>query len=76
MFFHEVFGHRAEGFRQKDINAGQTCPSTVGEQILPDFISIKDDPTEASFGGQMLLGYYPYDDEGVKAVNVLWTAAC
>src|SRR5208282_93387 len=35
-----------------------------------DFISIKDDPTEASFGGQMLLGYYPYDDEGVPAQNV------
>jgi predicted Zn-dependent protease len=70
VFFHEVFGHRAEGFRQKDPNEGQTFTSKVGEQILPAFISIKDDPTEASFGGQMLLGYYPYDDEGVKAENV------
>jgi TldD protein len=70
VFFHEVFGHRAEGFRQKDINEGQTFTSKVGEQILPDFISIKDDPTEASFGGQMLLGNYPYDDEGVKAEHV------
>ena len=48
VFFHEVFGHRAEGFRQKDINEGQTFTSKIGEQILPDFISIKDDPTEAS----------------------------
>ena len=24
VFFHEVFGHRSEGFRQKDINEGQT----------------------------------------------------
>ncbi len=70
VFFHEVFGHRAEGFRQKDINEGQTFTSKIGEQIFPDFISIKDDPTEASFGGQMLLGYYPYDDEGVPAQNV------
>jgi TldD protein len=70
VFFHEVFGHRAEGFRQKDINEGQTFTSKVGEQILPDFISIQDDPTEASFGGQMLLGNYPYDDEGVKAEHV------
>jgi TldD protein len=70
VFFHEVFGHRAEGFRQKDINEGQTFTSKVGTQILPDFISIKDDPTEASFGGQMLLGNYLYDDEGVKAENV------
>ena len=70
VFFHEVFGHRAEGFRQKDINEGQTFTSKLGEQILPDFISIKDDPTEASLGGEMLLGNYLYDDEGVPAENV------
>ena len=70
VFFHEVFGHRAEGFRQKDINEGQTFTSKIGEQILPDFLSIKDDPTEATLGGQMLLGNYPYDDEGVPAENV------
>ena len=70
VFFHEVFGHRAEGFRQKDINEGQTFTSKIGEQIFPEFISIKDDPTEKSLGGQMLLGYYPYDDEGVPAQDV------
>ncbi len=70
VFFHEVFGHRAEGFRQKDINEGQTFTSKVGEQILPDFISIQDDPTEATFRGQMLLGNYAFDDEGVPGENV------
>ena len=70
VFFHEVFGHRAEGFRQKDINEGQTFTSKIGTQILPDFLSIKDDPTESLFDGQMLLGNYLYDDEGVKAENV------
>jgi TldD protein len=70
VFFHEVFGHRAEGFRQKDINEGQTFTSKVGEQILPDFLSIKDDPTQATQGNQMLLGNYLYDDEGVKAEDV------
>jgi TldD protein len=70
VFFHEVFGHRAEGFRQKDIAEGQTFTSKIGEKILPDFISIKDDPTEASLGGQMLLGNYPFDDEGVPSENV------
>jgi TldD protein len=70
VFFHEVFGHRAEGFRQKDISEGQTFTSKVGEKILPDFISIKDDPTQAFLGGQMLLGTYPFDDEGVPAENV------
>jgi TldD protein len=70
VFFHEVFGHRSEGFRQKDINEGQTFTSKIGTQILPDFLSIKDDPTQPSLGGQMLLGTYPYDDEGVKAEDV------
>jgi len=70
VFFHEVFGHRSEGFRQKDINEGQTFTSKIGQQILPEFISIKDDPTEASFNGQMLLGNYAFDDEGVPATNV------
>ena len=70
VFFHEVFGHRVEGFRQKDIAEGQTFTSKLGEKIMPDFISIKDDPTESMHDGQMLLGYYPFDDEGVPATNV------
>src|SRR5579862_379414 len=70
VFFHEVFGHRAEGFRQKDIAEGQTFTSKIGQQILPDFISIKDDPTEATLDGQMLLGNYPFDDEGVPSQDV------
>jgi hypothetical protein len=37
VFFHEVFGHRAEGFRQKDITEGQTFARKVGERILPPF---------------------------------------
>ena len=70
VFFHEVFGHRVEGFRQKDIAEGQTFTSKIGEEIMPEFISIKDDPTESMHDGQMLLGHYPFDDEGVPAQDV------
>ena len=70
VFFHEVFGHRSEGFRQKDINEGQTFARKVGEQILPNFLSIYDDPTEKTIGKDMLLGYYPFDDEGIPAERV------
>jgi predicted Zn-dependent protease len=70
VFFHEVLGHRLEGFRQKDINEGQTFTKKIGEPILPEFISVKDDPTQQRLGSQMLLGYYPYDDEGVPSENV------
>jgi len=70
VFFHEVFGHRDEGFRQKDANEGQTFARKVGEPILPNFLSIVDDPTSAKLGSNVLLGYYPYDDEGVAAERV------
>ncbi|HEY6128429.1 MAG TPA: metallopeptidase TldD-related protein [Candidatus Acidoferrum sp.] len=67
VFFHEVFGHRAEGHRQKDITEGQTFAKKVGEPILPDFLSIVDDPTEKKEGHEDLLGYYRFDDEGVSS---------
>jgi TldD protein len=70
VFFHEVFGHRDEGFRQKDINEGQTFARKVGQPILPNFLSIVDDPTAAKLGNEVLLGYYPFDDEGVAAQRV------
>ena len=70
VFFHEVFGHRAEGHRQKDVAEGQTFAKKVDEQILPDFLSIVDDTTMKKLGSTDLLGYYEYDDEGVKAHSV------
>src|SRR5882762_3759004 len=70
VFFHEVFGHRAEGHRQKDVTEGQTFSKKVGEQILPDFLSITDDTTMKKLGKQDLLGYYQFDDEGVPAQSV------
>ena len=70
VFFHEVFGHRAEGFRQKDINQGQTFARKVGEEILPKFLSIYDDPTQRTLGKDILIGYYPFDDEGTPSERV------
>ena len=67
VFFHEVFGHRDEGHRQKDVNEGQTFAKKVDQQILPDFLTIVDDPTRKKLGNQDLLGFYQYDDEGVIA---------
>jgi TldD protein len=70
VFFHEVFGHRAEGHRQKDMSEGQTFAKKVGEQILPNFLSIVDDTTMKKLGNEDLLGYYQFDDEGVPAQRV------
>ena len=70
VFFHEVFGHRAEGHRQKDVTEGQTFSKKVGEKILPEFLSISDDTTMKKLGTQDLLGYLQFDDEGVPAQRV------
>src|SRR6202049_4134477 len=71
VFFHEVFGHRAEGHRQKDVAEGQTFAKKVGEPILPSFLSIVDDSTMRKLGPNDLLGYYESDDEGVLSHRVV-----
>jgi predicted Zn-dependent protease len=71
VFFHEVFGHRDEGFRQKDVSEGQTFARKVGERIMPEFINIVDDPTMARLNKDVLLGSYAFDDEGVPSQRVL-----
>jgi TldD protein len=67
VFFHEIFGHRVEGHRQKDETEGQTFTKSVGKPVLPDFLSVIFDATRADFQGVALNGTYAYDDEGVKA---------
>ncbi len=71
VFFHEIFGHRVEGHRQKDENEGQTFTKSVGTKVLPDFLSVLFDPTKHSINGEDLYGWFDYDDEGVKARPVL-----
>jgi microcin-processing metallopeptidase PmbA/TldD-like protein len=39
-------------------------------RVLPDFLSVVDDPTLASMDGRSLMGKYDVDDEGVKAMPV------
>jgi len=63
-----VLGHKPE--------LGKTA-RTTGEfaasyktRVLPDFLSVVDDPTLASFQGEPLLGNYAIDDEGVKGQRV------
>jgi predicted Zn-dependent protease len=70
VFFHEIFGHRIEGHRQKNETEGQTFTKKVGQSVLPDFISVYDDPSMELFNGKPLNGFYPYDDEGVKSERV------
>jgi predicted Zn-dependent protease len=70
VFFHEIFGHRVEGHRQKDESEGQTFTKSVGAPVLPDFLSVVFDPTRKKIGNVELNGSYSYDDEGVPARRV------
>jgi TldD protein len=42
----------------------------VGTRVLPVGMSLIDDPTLNAYNGQLLLGNYEYDDEGVKGQRV------
>jgi predicted Zn-dependent protease len=71
VFFHEIFGHRVEGHRQKDESEGQTFTKSVGTKVLPDFLSVVFDPTRRKMGDVDLNGWFDYDDEGVRARPVV-----
>ncbi|MDP9339746.1 MAG: metallopeptidase TldD-related protein [Acidobacteriota bacterium] len=70
VFFHEVLGHRLEGHRQKDEEEGQTFTKMVGQEVLPKFLSVTDDPTTKQVGDVKLAGSYDFDNEGTPAQRV------
>jgi TldD protein len=70
VFFHEVLGHRLEGHRQKDEEEGQTFTKKVGQEVLPKFLSVTDDPTVSEMAGEKLAGTYSYDNEGTPSQRV------
>src|SRR5437879_3413481 len=70
VFFHEVLGHRLEGHRQRDEEEGQTFTKKIGQEVLPKFLSVVDDPTIHEIAGVKLAGTYEYDNEGSPAQHV------
>jgi TldD protein len=70
VFFHEIFGHRVEGQRQKNSNDAQTFKKKIGEPVLSKDFSVYFDPTLRSIAHTDLAGYYLYDNQGVKARRV------
>ena len=66
VFFHEIFGHRVEGNRQRSADDAQTFSGKVGQPVLPPFLSVVFDPTLKKVGSTELMGHYVYDDQGVK----------
>ncbi|KAF0126204.1 MAG: TldD protein [Elusimicrobia bacterium] len=69
VFFHEIFGHRIEGHRQKSESEGQTFAKMLGQRIMPEILTVYDDPSVRDIKGQFLRGHYTHDDEAVRAAR-------
>ena len=70
VFFHEIFGHRIEGYRLKNESDAQTFKKKVGELILPEDMSVIFEPQLKKSHGFSLNGQYIFDDEGVRGKRV------
>jgi predicted Zn-dependent protease len=71
--FAELVGSNVLGVKPEPGGTARTVgdyASNYKSRVLPDFITVVDDPTIANFEGQSLTGSYRFDDEGVKAVPV------
>src|SRR5882672_6857764 len=70
VFFQDVLGHRLEGHGQRDEEEGQTFTNKVGQEVLPKFLSVSDDPTTREIGGMKLAGAFDFDNEGSPSQRV------
>jgi predicted Zn-dependent protease len=70
VFFHEIFGHRVEGQRQKNSDDAQTFKQKIGQPVLAKEFSVYFDPTTRRLANTDLAGSYRYDNQGVKAQRV------
>ena len=70
VFFHEVLGHRLEGRHLRGESQADTFTKKINEPVLPEFLSVTDDPTLRSLNGTDLGGWYEFDEEGLPAERV------
>jgi len=70
VLFHEAVGHRLEGERQDREEEGRTFKDSMGKKVVPEFISVYDDPTQSIINGEYLNGHYKFDDEGIPGKKV------
>ncbi|MEM2086493.1 MAG: TldD/PmbA family protein [Archaeoglobaceae archaeon] len=59
VFIHEAFGHAVEA--DHVLQGASVLSGKIGEKIAGENVTIVDDPMVEEFG------FYPFDDEGVKA---------
>ncbi|MFQ5654421.1 MAG: metallopeptidase TldD-related protein, partial [Planctomycetota bacterium] len=71
LLIHEALGHRLEGNRLLSSGEGQTFRDSIGQKILPPYLTLRDDPSLERYEGRSLVGHFRYDDEGVEAQNAV-----
>ncbi|HIO65981.1 MAG TPA: hypothetical protein EYN40_04730 [Planctomycetes bacterium] len=72
LLIHEALGHRLEGNRLRATGEAKTFADSLGDKVLPEFLTLHDDPTQEFWtdaDGQQhgLVGHYRFDDEGTPA---------
>jgi TldD protein len=71
--FNGMIGGNVLGRRPKPGESKRTegaFASSWKSRVLPDFLSVTDDPTLKTFDGKTLIGSYDIDDDGVRASAV------
>jgi TldD protein len=71
--FTGLVGNNVLGIRPKPGESARTIgefSSSYKSRVLPEFLSVVDDPTMKSFQGKSLTGNYEIDEEGVRAQPV------
>ena len=71
--FYGMIGANVVGRRPKPGDSSRTegdFASSYKSRVLPNTLSVIDDPTMKTFDGKTLIGSYEIDDEGVKAEKV------
>jgi predicted Zn-dependent protease len=70
-FIHEAIGHRLEGSRLEEEEEGHTFKDKVGQKVLPEFLTLLDNPELREFNGKSLYGHYHFDEEGVPGQKIV-----
>jgi len=72
--FGQVLGDNLKVTRKPVTDAGRTPPyfpseleNRMGSRILPEWMTVVDDPSQTEWHGQQLAGHYLYDMQGVPA---------
>lgn len=70
--FAQVLGDNLKVTRKPVTDAGRTLPympsefeNRMGSRVLPEWMTVVDDPSQTEWHGQALVGHYLYDMEGV-----------